>query len=352
MKAYDAGDHVHAAQLYVAAWRANPAETAYLYAASRAEQMAGLLDAADQHYRAYLGLPGIPDPLRDKVKIYLREVSDGRADQKAQAAQRAMRAEDLVLSAQLYRAAHELAPARLDLLFKAGAAAQSAGDKAMAEVMLRDYMEHAPADAPDRGEAALRLSRLQVRSEPSPNAPSAPQRTVAPLPQAPADGESHAPAARPAGDLDDQEAPAVGMSMIIPGWIMFGVGTAGAVWYGLEAQSEDDRRTACARQNGGYSQCISSNFNGDTYRNVMYAFSAVAVTGLALAVVGHVRRAASHAKAPRRESGRSVREVPAAPSLLAALAAPSWPQEDKPVATLVPFVTGEGSVGLALGGRF
>ncbi len=184
LKAYEGGDHARAAQLYASAWRTNPAESAYLYAAARAEHVGGAMEMADEHYRAYLALTGIPDALRAKATAYLKEVALARAQTKAHAADQAVRAEDPGLAGPLYKAAFELCPERPEWLFKAAVCAQLTGDNTQAVAGFRDYLKRAAPDAPDRREAELRLSRLSGAAIPPRTDPEAKPAVVTPPPAA------------------------------------------------------------------------------------------------------------------------------------------------------------------------
>ena len=271
LKAYESGDHARAAQLYVLAWKTNPAESAYLFAAARSEQAAGDVDAADAHYRAYLALPGIPATLHAKAQTYLGEVTDSRAEQKAQAAARASRSDDQTLAAQLFKSAYDLAPRHWEWLFKAGASAQTAGDAALAEVLLRDYLRGAPPDAPDRKEAELRLSRVQGKGAVAKEKlPDPPRKSVA----EPAPLQATQKAATPLKPLDAKEKSAVatatvgpatsigsgvsavllppsGMERAMP-WVVGGLGVAAgalaAVLYGTAAADRQQLDTDLAKK--------------------------------------------------------------------------------------------------------
>lgn len=158
--AFEAGDHLRAAQLYEQAFTSDPATPEYLYGAARAEHVAGKLDLADQHYNDYLSkAPG--GPKAANAQKYLLEVRGTKAEQKASQAERAGRTDNWTLAAQLFHAAVDLAPHRVDLVFQEAMAEEQAGQKTRAIALLEKYLQTAPANAADRGEATVRLAALK-----------------------------------------------------------------------------------------------------------------------------------------------------------------------------------------------
>ena len=160
-KAYEGGDFQRAALLYYNAWQTDDATPDYLFAAARAAHVGGLLDIAVAHYEEFLKTPGI-DAARDKkARGYLDDIRDAKAAAKGQEAEKAQRAGDNNLAAQLYLQAWQIAPHRPEYRFKSAVVLQAAGQTAQADALFRAYLADAPQDAVDRPEATARLASLQ-----------------------------------------------------------------------------------------------------------------------------------------------------------------------------------------------
>jgi tetratricopeptide (TPR) repeat protein len=191
--AYEQGDHSRAAQLYFEAYRQDPQRPDYLYGAARSEQIAGLLDRAEEHFAAFIALPGA-DPQRvEQAKGRLQELRGRRADERAQLGDAALRKGELLVAAQLFLEAADLAPTRPVLRFKAGAALWDGGRRDEAKFQLERYLREAADDAPERARARLLLEppATNVAMPATPTAPVAatanPVATVvAPAPIRPA----------------------------------------------------------------------------------------------------------------------------------------------------------------------
>ena len=224
--AYDAGDYLRAMQLYADAAQSDPTSPAYLYGAARAAHLAGDLDKAEAFYNRYLALGG-DDPARlAKARERLGEVRGLRADRRFADAAAAARSENWPLAAQLYLEAWQLAPDRVALLFQSAVAAERAGLDADATARLRDYLDRAPVDAPDRAQARLRLD--QKRANGPAKAPGAarvapPAVSPGPTVQASAPGVGVAGAA---GGISDRAAPAAVGSSRTLAWSVLAAGAA------------------------------------------------------------------------------------------------------------------------------
>ncbi len=166
--AYEHGDYARAAQLYLEAARTEGGRPDFVYAAARAEQMAALLDRAQEHYAQALADARLPAALREKAELYLREVRALRAEAKVAEADRALESGDARLAAQLYHDAHEAVPDRHAWLFKAAVAEQAAGDLVAAQRDYAAYLERAPEGSEDRKQAYIRLEALRKPAVPSP----------------------------------------------------------------------------------------------------------------------------------------------------------------------------------------
>ena len=83
IRAYESGDHVRAAQLYLNAWRADPKTPSYLYSAARAEQASDQPDRAEAHYREFMGKPGADAALIAKANGFLKDLRQARLNAKA-----------------------------------------------------------------------------------------------------------------------------------------------------------------------------------------------------------------------------------------------------------------------------
>jgi hypothetical protein len=164
--AYEGGDMIKAARLYMEAFRTDAAEPNYLYSAARAEQAAGQSEHADQHYRQFIATPGADKERVSRAKGYLDELAGLRADEKLEAAERFSRRNEWALAAAAYAEAARLRPDRVVLLYRAAVAANEGGDRSHAAEWLGAYLTRAPAHAADRGEAQLLLESLTRLSKP------------------------------------------------------------------------------------------------------------------------------------------------------------------------------------------
>ncbi|MBI5607535.1 MAG: hypothetical protein HY902_01490 [Deltaproteobacteria bacterium] len=78
--AFDAGEFERAVDLYLAAYRADPAQVGMIYAAARAAHLAGQLDRADELYRQALQNPGLASDLAEQARQHLADLA-ARRDQ-------------------------------------------------------------------------------------------------------------------------------------------------------------------------------------------------------------------------------------------------------------------------------
>lgn len=226
--AYEGGDYSRAEKLFLDAFRTDAGQPLYLYSAGRAAHVAGRLDAAEQHYRAYLGQSQQDPAYAGKAKTYLADIAKQRRDAVVTEAERAERAGQHSLASRLYEQALMQSPDEIMLLFRIGRALFRAGEHAAARVRLAEYLDRAQADAPDRAEATAYRDQLAVGGK---------------------------PAGVPAPDL--AVAAAVPKSAARwPGWAAAGAGVAlgvaaGAAYYmALTQRSELDARLAETDSNG------------------------------------------------------------------------------------------------------
>jgi len=188
--AFEQGDHVRAAQLYLQAYATDPNTADYVYGAARAEHIGGKLGVAEQHYVAFL--EKVTSGTRaDNARKYLGELRAGQADTKISEAERAERQGKFGLAAQLFRTARTLVPTRWDCLIREASAREQAGEKAEAITLLELYLRDAPKDAADRDEAGARLASLKPKTDPGKSAaaakvaePAKPASAVARQPEA------------------------------------------------------------------------------------------------------------------------------------------------------------------------
>ena len=180
MQAYENGDFLRAGQLYAEAYRSEP-RPEYLYAAARAEQVGGAYNKAIEHFRQTLALKDLDAALRAKCEGYLKTAQQARSDAHALDAEKAGRTGDQRLAAQLYHEAWDDAQERVDLLFKAAVAEQTAGDVAAATADFDLYLQRAPENADDRKQARVRLDGLRG-TKPTPVALKAAQPAAPPVP--------------------------------------------------------------------------------------------------------------------------------------------------------------------------
>ena len=213
-------------------------------------------------------------------------------------------------------------------------------------------------DLQDLGEAVD--TAPQPAQLPAPTAVAPAPAYVAPAPVYVAPPPSYVaptpPVAQPSGSSDGDPRPVVsGGGMIGGGWAMFGVGTLGAIVFAgaAAAAAADQVNCAYSYSYGSSSSCTTtSSSDADMYTLAMYGFSALATAGLVIAIVGHVKRGVSKGKLRAWEERHGVREstlLPAAEPIYADL---RLQDAEAPSTLLTPFVTRDGGLGLALGGRF
>ena len=163
-KAYEGGDYARAADLYLNAWKTD-ARPAYLWALARAEHLAGKHDKALEHYRLFLLAPGDQASRVPRATEYMDAIVAQRVDQRTSEADNALRSGEPRLAAQLYLDAFKLADSRATgLLFKAAVAEQAAELWPAAAAHYEAFLKAAPADAPDRGQAEVRLDAVRARA--------------------------------------------------------------------------------------------------------------------------------------------------------------------------------------------
>jgi tetratricopeptide (TPR) repeat protein len=198
--AFEEGDHLKAAGLYLQAYASDPDTPEYIYGAARAEQVGGKLDLAEQHFVAYLAKPNATNRV-ENAKKFLGEVRSAKAEQRSSAADTAEKAGDLPLAAQLYADCRALAPVRWDCQFHEAVARRKLGERDAGErdhaiLLLKQYLDQTPETAPDRGQARVLLNALTSPSAPdssmigkaTPEPPKAKPDTpivVAPGPESP-----------------------------------------------------------------------------------------------------------------------------------------------------------------------
>lgn len=205
----------------------------------------------------------------------------------------------------------------------------------------------APAPAPIPATAApTAVAPAPVYVAPPPTYVAPPPTYVAPTP----------PVAQPSGSSDNDPRPeVVGGGMIGGGWAMFGVGTLGAIVFAGAAASAAADQINCAYSYSYTSTntCkTTSSSDADTYTLAMYGFSALATAGLVIAIVGHVKRGVSKGKLREWEERHGVRESTLRPAAEPIYADLRLQDGEAPSTVLAPFVTRDGGLGLALGGRF
>ncbi len=160
LQADDGGDPVRAAELYLQAFQADSKQPNYLYAAARAEMAAGRKSQAEEHLEQFLALADAGSDRADKARAYLADLRARRGESKETAAEQAVAAGKWQLASGLYEQLWVEVPTRWSALFKAGAAAQQAGDKDRAADLLRQYLRESPKSAADRPEAEDRLQQV------------------------------------------------------------------------------------------------------------------------------------------------------------------------------------------------
>ncbi len=167
----DGGDAKRAAELYLEAFQTDPTQPNYLYAAARSEMNAGKVREAEEHFEQFLTLADTGTDRADKARAYLADLRGSRAETKESAADRAAAAGRWQEASKLYEELWNQMPTRWSALFKAGQAAQEAGDKERARELLRQYLNESPTSAADRPEADDRLRRLAASGEAKSAAP-------------------------------------------------------------------------------------------------------------------------------------------------------------------------------------
>ncbi len=207
-------------------------------------------------------------------------------------------------------------------------------------------------DLQDLGEAVdstpqpLPQPQPQVQPQPVPVYVAPPPTYVAPTP----------PVAQPAGTMDNEPKPeVVGTGMIVGGWVTFGVGTAAMLTFAAMSGVE----SVCATTSSyPYSptqtanNCADSQSKADSYLAVAYGMGIVATAGLALAIVGHVRKGISKGKLRTWEEQRGIHESGGWPQANTVYADLHLRDATPGTTTVVPFATRDGALGMALGGTF
>lgn len=258
MAAYQAGDFPRAGQLYLQAYKADP-KAEYLYAAARAEQLAGVFVPAVEHYRKARDLPDLDPALRAKCIAYVAEILAAQAESKAAEAEKAMRQGELRLAAQLFHDAFALAPGRWDWLFKAAMAEQAAGDLEAAERDYAAYVQHAPDQAEDRKQAQVRLETLRrpaplpvAETKKPPQPATGPEPTAPPAEVTPVTAPTAAAGAVPAVVRAPQAEPAIERWLA---WSAVGGGLAlvagGLALYAAQGEERATLDSAMAHQKDG-----------------------------------------------------------------------------------------------------
>lgn len=161
--AYAEGAFAKSAQLYSEAFNTQP-DPLFLYGAARSAQLAGRLELAEQYYSKFIELGAGADSGRTATaKQRLEEIEIVRAEARAAEADASLKAASPAVAAQLFIEAWTRQKSRTEWLFKAGAAQQTAGNQDEARRLLTQYLAIAPANAPDRPQAVLRLAQLDPR---------------------------------------------------------------------------------------------------------------------------------------------------------------------------------------------
>lgn len=216
------GDHKRAAELYLEAFQTDASQPNYLYAAARAEMTAGNRQEAQEHFEQFLQLADSSSDRADKARAYLADLRGGRLEDKLAEADRDASSGQWKEAARLYYDVWSQANSRWSTLFKAGAAAQEAGDVEHADEWLHQYLREAPKTAADRPEAEARLKKLAAQEQ-AQEQKNQPIETVT----NPAQGGSN--------------------GMKTAGWVMVGTGVAliaggaGLLLYGVTEESALNR---------------------------------------------------------------------------------------------------------------
>lgn len=181
-QAEDAGDAAAAARLYLQAYETDPRQPNYLYAAARAELQAGRRAEAEEHFEQFLAVADSGTDRADKARAYLADLRASRSQDKAAAAEAAAAAGRWAEASQRYETLWQQQPTRWSALFKAGAAAQDAGQTERAAELLDQYLREAPKTAADRPEAEDRLRQVRRAGGGATEGVSQPQSTGRPGP--------------------------------------------------------------------------------------------------------------------------------------------------------------------------
>ncbi len=162
-KSFETGDFARASEFYLAAWRTDP-KPDFLFGAARSAQLGALNDKAVELFQQFLATEGADPERQKRAKEYLGELERAKVQSRVAEAERVQR-DDPKVAAGLYLDAFKLAPSHFDLLFKAAVAEQSGRDNAAAERLLREYLDKAPTDAPDRNQAQARLDSMTRKAK-------------------------------------------------------------------------------------------------------------------------------------------------------------------------------------------
>lgn len=166
--AYESGDFAKAAELYQKAFRLDP-QPQFLWALARSEHLAGQLDGAIDHYRAFLANPGAEVARVAKANAYLGDAQADWVKENLRQADAANRAGNFTLAAQLYldvwksSEAWKLLPSRTDALLKAANAEQQAQKFPRALQHYEEYLQKSPMDAPERTDAQVQMEAIRAR---------------------------------------------------------------------------------------------------------------------------------------------------------------------------------------------
>lgn len=170
--AYDAAQFERSLDLYLAAYRADSKQVAWLYAAARAAHLANKLDRAEELYLQALRDPGLATDLAEKAREHLQSIATRRAELRAEEAEALQKSGLYQEAAEVWRSAAALQPGRAIYLCRAARAAKLARQRDQA---IRDYQtcrDRAPVGSTDRAEAERALAELE-RERPKDSAPAA-----------------------------------------------------------------------------------------------------------------------------------------------------------------------------------
>jgi len=157
--AYAEGDFPRSAQLYLEAYSAKP-DALFLYGAARAEQLAGELEAAEQHYRKFVETGAAVDPARvETARQKLAEIRGARAEARAREAEAAEKASWKSLIGYAPTGIERTAGARGAV--PTGAAAERLG---VSGDMLRWYLAHGIVTFSGAKIGRMRLCRVSLRT--------------------------------------------------------------------------------------------------------------------------------------------------------------------------------------------